>query len=265
MGTGWAGFARFPSRDHIFGAAIPLGRVCSAPRRMAADPMRSPKFLKDPSDNAGHCGNDSLRHPMCTRRVIPTSTAGFRNTIRKTDGAFSIGFAGLAFCCIAGAVGIMKVFQAVDLRDRTQILMDRCTGGAAVKMRTILENVEGSNQRMRGYHAASIASVVTPAILQAVRLALEAERAYQGVLRSKWSADAGIWLLGQATDCRKVTAIYRNASPPYPFQENPALPAGPAPSTYIGPEVFYLELRTPGLKSRARLKREQSWKVRWLQ
>lgn len=227
--------------------------------------MRPSELPQDPPGPTPHSAARTVSTRLYTRRVIPPATSGFRNLVRKQDGAFSLLFAGFAFCCIAGALGIMKVFQAVDLRDRSQILMDRCTGGAAVKMRSILENVEDSNTRMRSYHAASIASVVTPAVLQAIGVALQAEKVYQEVLRGKWATDSGIWLLGQAKDCGKITAIYKNAPPPYPYRDNPPWPAGPAPSTYAGPEEYYFELRTPGLKSRARLKREGEWRVRWLQ
>jgi hypothetical protein len=226
--------------------------------------MRSSKLLSF-TPGAPHFGKlSAFYQALLTRCVIPSRPSRSRISFGATEGVFSIAFGAFAFCCIAGAVGIMKVFHAVDLRDRTQIVMDRCTGKAAVTVRTILENVEDSNRRMRSYHAASLASVVSPQLLQAIRMALLAEEAYQGSLKLQWTSDSALWLLGSGKECKHFNAVYRNIPPSYPFRENPPLPAGPAPTTYVGRKEMHFHVQTPGMTSKAIVRLEGRWTLRWI-
>jgi hypothetical protein len=158
-----------------------------------------------------------------------------------------------------------------------QVNFDRCTGLAALRIRSWLVRYERSQDRIRSARLIALPLLTTPAgpmALEHFKLLLRLERGIQEVIRSEWKKESLRWELLTGLGCRLRRRPDRSD-----FPESPIRPVDPDSAEALLllplsdgmedlPGDFRVRLASAKQSSSARVFRPSGsprWRVEWIE
>ena len=173
-------------------------------------------------------------------------------------------------------------FLVRDLRLQVerQLRLDRCTGEAALALKSRLMKIESSIPRFRALKLAVIAATALPETLPVAKAALRAEYLWQESTRLGWETARTGWLIRPACGETGGAFSIRFPYPAFPWIRDPEDAIGPgelrlsmasktAETFEESSEKFRLEVQARARSSAAVVEKKKSgnidsnWKARW--
>jgi hypothetical protein len=124
---------------------------------------------------------------------------------------------------------------------QTQLRLDRCTGEAALDLKSKIQNINSANQQIKQFRIAEVAATINPEAAEAIRVLISIEALRQESIRGEWMMKQVSWATTAGCD------DFRDHSSPLPslrWERDPPDALGQRPLHMEDfPHSFHFEIK----------------------